>query len=96
MRFIFVPRAEKLSRSSSVVSFMSLVRHIHPYKQRFFKMGMSSGDGVAHLQSQLLRRWSQEDGEFKASQGKITIRPFLKNKIKTKGWRCGSSGRALA
>jgi hypothetical protein len=33
-------------------------------------------------QSQQLRRWRQEDCELKANLGKV--RPYLKNKVKTK------------
>jgi fructose-bisphosphate aldolase class 1 len=35
----------------------------------------------AQLQSQLLRRWRQEDHEFKTAQVKLA-RAYLKNKIK--------------
>jgi hypothetical protein len=31
----------------------------------------------------------------KASQGRVNVRPSLKNDIKQKDWGCGSSGRAL-
>jgi hypothetical protein len=32
---------------------------------------------------------------FEASLAKVSMRPYLKNKLKAKDWRCGSNGRVL-
>jgi hypothetical protein len=62
----------------------------------WFKSRLEAGCGGSHLLSQILRRWRQENGKFKASQVQ-NVNATLSQKQNTKNKRAGRglSGRGL-